>query len=84
MAVDLEQYLEKLDALQSDAASVLRTARKRASMREQMQRIADEARDQGLALNADQKAALLSEQHALTLALQPILDAALVAIDPLK
>ena len=82
MAVDLERYLEKLDELQSKSASALRTARKRVSMREQMQTIADEAGDQSVALNADQKAALLSEQQALTLALQPLLDAALVAIDP--
>lgn len=82
MAVDLDEYLEKLDELQSTAASALRTARKRVSMREQMQTIADESGDQTVALNADQKAALLNEQQGLTLALRPILDAALVAIDP--
>ena len=82
MAIDIDTYLTSMDELQSNAASALRTARKRVSMREQMQKIADDAGDQGVALTADQKAALLSEQQALTLALRPLLDAALVAIDP--
>ncbi len=82
MAIDIDTYLTSMDELQSNAASALRTARKRVSMREQMQKIADDAGDQSVALTADQKAALLNEQQALTLALRPLLDAALVAIDP--
>ena len=82
MAIDIDTYLTSMDELQSNAASALRTARKRVSMREQMQKIADDAGDQGVALTAEQKAALLGEQQALTLALRPLLDAALVAIDP--
>lgn len=82
MAIDIDTYLKNMDELQSNAASALRTARKRVSMREQMQKIADDAGDQGVALTTEQKAALLSEQQALTLALRPLLDAALVAIDP--
>ena len=82
MTIDIDTYLTSMDELQSNAASALRTARKRVSMREQMQKIADDAGDQGVAFNADQKAALLNKQQALTLALQPLLDAALAAIDP--
>lgn len=82
MAIDIDTYLKNMDELQSNAASALRTARKRVSMREQMQKIADDEGDQGVALTTEQKAALLSEQQALTLALRPLLDAALVAIDP--
>ncbi len=80
MAINRREYDARLTELREAVTRVRGVARERGAINSGMQKIADDAGDSSLELTAEMKAALLNDQLALTLALQPILDAAVAAI----
>ena len=82
MAIDIDEYVKQMQNLQDEVNSAIGIARRRQGLSRGMKEIADAAGNQSLRLNPEQRDALLDNQLALTQALKPILDAAIVALTP--
>ncbi len=80
MAVDLDEYEKQLEEHAEGTARVLNKFRERLRTRDMMQTVADGAANPDLALDADQKTALLADQLAETNALQASLTASVAAL----